>query len=87
MQEGNARIAQSRLVVAILRAQVDDRRDPVIFGEVSRPLHRKACAERYSVRQPVKVGIPLFRGRSIIFFFNRHGIFFFIINSHGRNLC
>jgi hypothetical protein len=35
----------------------------------------------------VKVGIPLFRGRSIIFFFNRHGIFFFIINSHGRNLC
>jgi hypothetical protein len=34
----------------------------------------------------VKVGIPLFRGRSIIFFFKRHGIFF-IINSHGRNLC
>ena len=87
MEQRNPGIPQSRLVVASLGAKVDDRCDSVRLSQIARPIHREARTEGNLISQPVKVRNPCFRDTSIIFFFNRHDIFFFIINSHGCNLC
>ena len=74
-------LAQHRLVVAILFAQIDDRADPVLSGKLAGTLDWEAAADGDVVREPVEIGSPLaLAAHSFFFIFSLHSIFFFIFS-------
>ena len=85
VQELDAGSAKLRLIVTILRPQIDDGANSMSLAKLIGALHREAAPDGQFVGEPVKIRSPIASHLSI-FFFNRLIIFFFI-NVQGRSYC
>lgn len=60
MEQGDTVLAQPLLVVLRLRAQIDDRADPMLARELLGSIDGKACTDRQRIVEPVKIRLPSF---------------------------
>ena len=86
VQELDAGSPKLRLIITILRPQIDDGANTMSLAKLIGAIHREAAPDGHFAGEPVKIGKPVATHLSI-FFFNSSNIFFFIKVQGGGSCC